>query len=259
MGDYESPRVTGASAEATAPMVAVQADQGLPSGIGQRAPGIGPDGRVVVVQTKLPLRHGDRLTYRRWDADFNNCASKGQLNGLLANRAVPTVEAVQLSFKGLSPEQQLLTYNQALQRFQQENTALFFMIYPSIDMRGDWELNDLSTVEESFQQGDLRDGLGLLKWVQSFYDQTSDSGQIKAREAYSKFKFTIDMGVGQMQKTLLDSLSGWTVIADNDKSDKVKLYDFYKQTRDKFPKQPDSHPIVRVRQRSWPRNLRSKI
>ena len=41
------------------------------------------------------------------------------------------------------------------------------------------------------------------------------------------------MGVGQMQKTLLDSLSGWTVIADNDKSDKVKLYDFYKQTRDK--------------------------
>ena len=125
MGDYESPRVTGASAEATAPMVAVQADQGLPSGIGQRAPGIGPDGRVVVVQTKLPLRHGDRLTYRRWDADFNNCASKGQLNGLLANRAVPTVEAVQLSFKGLSPEQQLLTYNQALQRFQQENTALF--------------------------------------------------------------------------------------------------------------------------------------
>ena len=69
-------------------MVAVQADQGLPSGIGQRAPGIGPDGRVVVVQTKLPLRHGDRLTYRRWDADFNNCASKGQLNGLLANRAV---------------------------------------------------------------------------------------------------------------------------------------------------------------------------
>ena len=122
------------------------------------------------------------------------------------------------------------------------------MIYSSIDMRGDWELNDLTTVEESFQQGDLRDGLGLLKWVQSFYDLSSDSGQIKAREAYSKFKFTIDMGVGQLQKTLLDSLSGWSVIGDNDKSNKVKLYDFYKQTRDKFPKQPDSHPIVRVRQ-----------
>ena len=99
-------------------MVAVLADQGLPAGTGQRAPGIGPDGRVVVVQTKLPLRHGDRLTYRRWDADFNNCASKGQLNGLLANRAVPTVEAVQLSFKEQSPEQQLQTYNASLQRYQ---------------------------------------------------------------------------------------------------------------------------------------------
>ena len=99
-------------------MVAVLADQGLPGATGQRAPGIGPDGRVVVVQTKLQLRQGDRLTYRRWDADFNNCASKGQLNGLLNNRAVPTVEAVQLSFKGQSPEQQLQTYNAALQRFQ---------------------------------------------------------------------------------------------------------------------------------------------
>ena len=98
-------------------MVAGLADQGLPAGTGQRAPGIGPDGRVVVVQTKLPLRHGDRLTNRRWDADFNNCASMGQLNGLLANRAVPTVEAVQLSFKEQSPEQQLQTYNASLQRY----------------------------------------------------------------------------------------------------------------------------------------------
>ena len=65
------------SREASAPMVAVLADQGLSAGSVQRAPGIGPDGRVVVVQTKLPLRHGDRLTFRRWDADFNNCASKG--------------------------------------------------------------------------------------------------------------------------------------------------------------------------------------
>ena len=42
-------------------------------------------------------------------------------------------------------------------------------------------------------------------------------------------------------------MNGWTVIGDNDKSDGVKLYDYCKQTRDKFPKQPDSHPIVRVR------------
>ena len=76
MGDYRSPQFRGASGEATAPMVAVLADQGLPGGTGQRAPGIGPDGRVVVVQTKLPLRHGDQLTYRRWDADFNNCAEE---------------------------------------------------------------------------------------------------------------------------------------------------------------------------------------
>ena len=68
-------------------MVAVLADQGLSAGSVQRAPGIGPDGRVVVVQTKLPLRHGDRLTYRRWDADFNNCALGPSTSAKAARRA----------------------------------------------------------------------------------------------------------------------------------------------------------------------------
>ena len=62
---------------------------------GNIPPGFEPEFEPrLAVQTKLPLRHGDRLTFRRWDADFNNCASKGQLNGLLANRAVPTVQTM---------------------------------------------------------------------------------------------------------------------------------------------------------------------
>ena len=41
------------------------------------------------MQTKLPLRHGDRLTYRRWDADFNNCACELTAAGTVMHRIVP--------------------------------------------------------------------------------------------------------------------------------------------------------------------------
>ena len=45
-----------------------------------------------------------------------------------------------------------------------------------------------------------------------------------------------------MRKGLLDSLAVWGTITGNDKADRVKLDSFYKATRDKFAKQPDSHP-----------------
>ena len=51
----------------------------------------------------------------------------------------------------------------------------------------------------------------------------------------------------QLRKGLLDSLAIWGTITGNDKTNRVKLDNFYKSTRDKFQKQPDSHPIVRVR------------
>ena len=93
----------------------------------------------------------------------------------------------------------------------------------------------------------MRDGLGFLTWVESFNDTTTEAGQIKALASFAKFKYPIDTTVLQLRKGLLDSLAVWGTITGNDKSDRVKLDSFYKATRDKFAKQPDSHPIVRVR------------
>ena len=89
--------------------------------------------------------------------------------------------------------------------------------------------------------------MGFLTWVESFNDTTTEAGQIKALANFTKFKYPIDTTVLQLRKGLLDSLAVWGTITGNDKSDRVKLDSFYKATRDKFPKQPDSHPIVRVR------------
>ena len=69
------------------PMVAVPAENGSTNLAGVRSPGIGSDGRLVQMSAKIPLRGCEPLVFRRWVANFKDCASKAKLNGLLQNRA----------------------------------------------------------------------------------------------------------------------------------------------------------------------------
>ena len=90
----ESPQTAAGTRDPATPMVAVQAENGSTNLAGIRSPGIGPDGRLVQMSAKIPLRGCEPLGFRRWVANFKDCASKAKLNGLLQNRAVPTREAV---------------------------------------------------------------------------------------------------------------------------------------------------------------------
>ena len=113
-GTMESPQTAAGTREPATPMVAVQAENGSTNLAGKRSPGIGPDGRLVQMSAKIPLRGCEPLGFRRWVANFKDCASKAKLNGLLQNRAVPTREAVVLSFPSQSDEQQQALYEDAL-------------------------------------------------------------------------------------------------------------------------------------------------
>ena len=101
-GAMESPQTAAGTRDPATPMVAVQAENGSTNLAGIRSPGIGPDGRLVQMSAKIPLRGCEPLGFRRWVANFKDCASKAKLNGLLQNRAVPTREAVMLSFPNQS-------------------------------------------------------------------------------------------------------------------------------------------------------------
>ena len=127
-GSMESPQTAAGTRGPATPMVAVQAENGSTNLAGMRSPRIGPDGRLVQMSAKIPLRGCEPLGFRRWVANFKDCASKAKLNGLLQSRAVPTREAVVLSFPNQSEEQQQALYEDALRVYQTENTALFYMI-----------------------------------------------------------------------------------------------------------------------------------
>ena len=92
----ESPQTAAGTRDPATPMVAVPAENGSTNLAGVRSPGIGSDGRLVQMSAKIPLRGCEPLVFRRWVANFKDCASKAKLNGLLQNRAVPTREAVVL-------------------------------------------------------------------------------------------------------------------------------------------------------------------
>ena len=89
-GAMESPQTAAGTRDPAAPMVAVQAENGSTNLAGIRSPGIGPDGRLVQMTAKIPLPGCEPLGFRRWVANFKDCASKAKLNGLLQSRAVPT-------------------------------------------------------------------------------------------------------------------------------------------------------------------------
>ena len=123
------------------------------------------------------------------------------------------------------------------------------IIDPSVTLEGHWELLDREWIQENYVSGDLRDGIGLLNWIENMYDQTPEQGQITIQNAIKQI--TIDTRTSQMQllKSLLDLLSLWKRIGSNKESDPVKLDDFYLLLLSKLPTAPIEAPIVRLR--SW--------
>ena len=69
------------------------------------------------------------------------------------------------------------------------------------------------------------------------------------RADLQKTKFTIDMSCLQMLKTMLDALSLWEKIGDNDRDSYIKLNSFYTLLLEKWPTQPAEKNVVRVRVR----------
>ena len=222
---------------------------GNPGTLGARAPGIGPGGNLVKLEVALHLRKRDQSQFVRWRSALSNAATLGGLSALLQNQRVPDAEMVNKQFPNLPPEQQQQTLQEAIAGYQAENTALFFIIEPSVVLEGHWELLDREWIQENFVSGDLRDGVSLLKWVESMYDQKSEQGQIGIQNEMKKITFDVRTTQMQLLKSLLDLLSLWKRIGSNNETDAVKLDDFYQLVLNKLPTSPIEAPIVRLR--SW--------
>ena len=139
-------------------------------------------------------------------------------------------------YKDLHQEELEEKYTDALRQYQEENTSLFYIVAPSINLEGEWYSIDLEYILENFTRGTLRDGNGFLRWFRDKHDIKSPEKQIALRsDLQANTKFELNMSLSRMLKTMVDALSTWCKIGDNDKQDVVKLNEFYKFILEKMP------------------------
>ena len=80
----------------------------------------------------------------------------------------------------------------------------------------------------------LRDGIGFLRWVESFFDISKEQAQINIKKDFvAKMKISpADGSRDTMEKAWLDGLSLWKTINGNNEFDRVSLQTFYVAIRD---------------------------
>ena len=146
----------------TAPMVAVP---GPGQALMARSAGFG--GTMPGMTAKIALRGGNQEAFRRWIANRNDVITANGLDQLMDNNQMPTLEAVGERFPGLSSEQKQAATERALQQYQGENTALYFLMKESVIISGPYEQLDREYITNNFVGAsgarNLRDGIGFLR------------------------------------------------------------------------------------------------
>ena len=217
----------------TAPMVAVP---GPGQALMARSAGFG--GTMPGMTAKIALRGGNQDAFRRWIANRNDVITANGLDQLMDNSQMPTLETVKERYPGLSSEQQQAAQERALQQYQGENTALYFLVKESVIISGPYEQLDREYITKNFVGASgarsLRDGIGFLRWVESFFDISKEQAQINIKKDFvAKMKISpADGSRDTMEKAWLDGLSLWKTINGNNEFDRVSLQTFYVAIRD---------------------------
>ena len=128
------------------------------------------------MECKINLRGGNQDAWRRWLVNRNDVITAHGLDALMDNQLMPTLEVIGERFPKLSSAERQETLVSATKQYLSENTKLYFLIKDSVDISGAYEQLDTDYINKSFVGAagsrSLRDGLGFLNWVESFFDIT---------------------------------------------------------------------------------------
>jgi len=80
----------------------------------------------------------------------NTC--HGTLSQVVEDGKPPTRDAVAELFPNESFDETTERFHAAMRDYQQENTQLFFLIAPSLNLNGPWEQNDIETIQRDFAE-----------------------------------------------------------------------------------------------------------
>ena len=209
----------------------------------------GSGGAAALTLPAVSLRKATTAQFVQWNVAFNNIVGMHNLTEVVAEGGPPTRKAILGLDNTFSSKEVDERYDEALREYQDENTRLFYLFAPSINIDGEWSTIDMEYILETFTLGTVRDGNGYLQWFRAKHDITAPEKQIRLRAELQSLKFDINMTLTRMLKTFVDALSIWCKIGDNDKNDIVKLNAYYVLMLEKMPTRPPESNLVRVRVR----------
>ena len=179
-----TPVDSGGTQSAPSPMVAVPGAREAPVILGT---GIGMS--MPKMECKINLRSGNQDAWRRWTVNRNDVITAHGLDALMDNQLMPTVDVIGERFPNLSSAERQEALVASTKQYLSENTQLYFLMKDSVDISGAYEQLDTDYINKSFVGAagsrSLRDGLGFLNWVESFFDITKDDAQILLKRQFS--------------------------------------------------------------------------
>ena len=141
------------------------------------------------MECKINLRSGNQDAWRRWTVNRNDVITAHGLDALMDNQLMPTVEVIGERFPNLSSAERQEALVASTKQYLSENTQLYFLMKDSVDISGAYEQLDTDYINKSFVGAagsrSLRDGLGFLNWVESFFDITKDDAQILLKRQFA--------------------------------------------------------------------------
>ena len=94
-------------------------------------------------------------------------------------------------------------WSDAVAQYQDEGTALFDCVRPSLVIDGPYEVQDITRIAR-WKKGTIKDGRSLLRWALSFVEQTSVESQMRLVQELHAMKLSAAPTLWQFTQHLFD-------------------------------------------------------
>ena len=127
------------------------------------------------------------------------------------------------------------------------NTALYWHVLPSLDLKSAQYLSDKRKVN-SFFSGRLADGRALVRWACSFVDASAPELQKQLLRKLTECRLPAAGATRSSLHSHAETLKQvWELLAGHDPDDPVSLRDYWRELMASLPTEPARTPIMDVR------------
>ena len=166
----------------------------------------------------LHLRGGDLHAHELWRFRIMEKLSIHEVAHLLGSGfKEPTLQDIKLLHPEINEAELPVLLASHLYNLQFEQRILFRIIMNYVDLKGPMQLIDMKHIQRTFMKDELRDGIGLWNWVNSFFDLSGFAAQSKIAMQVNDAKIKDTITLTELELFVNTLLERWCLIKGNDR------------------------------------------